>query len=124
MNITGRVESPRQILNHAANTSSSKYHWSFSKASRFTGPRGYTDTISYDMPSSASKRKSGIGYGGRSRQFDGNNVSNPSPCKYKSTSDFENKKDKRGFSFGLHRDDLKYANYLKQLEQTPSAYGI
>ena len=69
MNITGRIETPQQILNHPANTSSAKHHWSFSKASRFAAPKGYTATLSYDLPSSISRRKSGIGYGGRSRHF-------------------------------------------------------
>lgn len=63
MNVTGRIETPQQILNHPANTSSAKYHWSFSKASRFPLNKSYTATISYNIPSSASKRKSGIGVG-------------------------------------------------------------
>jgi hypothetical protein len=71
MNITGRVETPQQVLNHPANTSSAKYHWSFSKASRFPGNKSYTATISYNLPSSVSRRKSGIGYGDRSKNFEG-----------------------------------------------------
>lgn len=81
MNITGRLETPQQILNHPANTSSAKYHWSFSKAARFPTPKAYTATISYNLPSSVSRRKSGIGYGNRSKNFEGSK-DNPSPCKY------------------------------------------
>lgn len=47
MNITGRTETPVDILKHPANTSSTKYQFSFSKASRFSQPKGYTSTISY-----------------------------------------------------------------------------
>ncbi len=69
MNITGRIETPQQILKHPANTSSAKYHWSFSKSARFPMAKAYTATISYNLPSSVSKRKSGIGYGDRSKNF-------------------------------------------------------
>ena len=69
MNISGRIETPQQILKHPSNTSTAKHHFSFSKSPRFPTPKAYTDTISYDIPSSVSKRKSGIGYGGRSKVF-------------------------------------------------------
>lgn len=71
MSITGLIETPQQILNHPVNTSTAKYHWSFSKTPRFKDYRGYTSTISYNLPSSVSKRKSGIGYGDRSKFFSG-----------------------------------------------------
>jgi hypothetical protein len=123
MNVTGRIESSQQILNHPANTSTAKTHWSFAKAPRFGDNRGYTSTISYNLPSNVSKRYSGIGYGSRSKHFDGHNVTNPSPGKYESLSEFK-KTEKKGYSFGYNRDELKFSNYLKQLENTPSAYGL
>ena len=92
MNVTGVIETPQQILQHPANTSSAKYHWSFAKSPRFPTPKGYTATLSYNLPSSVSRRKSGIGVGDRSKFFDGVNVDNPPPCKYEATSDFSNKK--------------------------------
>jgi hypothetical protein len=70
------------VLKHPANNSTSKYHWSFSKSKRFSDNRGYTQTISYNLPSSASRRKSGFGFGNRSKFFDGQNLTNPSPGKY------------------------------------------
>ena len=124
MNITGRIETPQQVLRHPVNNSSAKTHWSFAKAARFPDSRGYTATISYNLPSNVTKRTSGIGYGSRSKVFDGVNLTNPSPGKYEAPTSFSNNKQKRGYSFGHNRDDLKYANYLKQLESTPSAYGI
>ncbi len=113
MNITGRIESPAGILKHPANDSTAKYQFSFSKSSRFPQPRSYTNTISYDLPSNRSRRKSGFGYGNRSTFFDGQNLENPAPAQYRSKSAFENSKDRRGYSFGEHRDKIKYANYLK-----------
>lgn len=92
MNHSGRIEQPAQILKHPANNSSSKYHWSFSKSSRFGDNKGYTQTISYNLPSSVSRRKSGIGYGNRSNFFDGNNMTNPPPGLYDLGSSFEVKK--------------------------------
>ena len=82
MNITGREETPVEIFKHPANDSTAKFLWSFSKSKRFTDRQGYTNTISYNLPSSISKRKAGFGYGGRSKLFDGHNVTNPSPGKY------------------------------------------
>lgn len=84
----------------------------------------YTQTICYDLPSTRSRRKSGFGYGGRSKCFDGKNLTNPAPTQYDRDTSFENKPDRRGYSFGKHRDMLKYANYLNQGEQTPAAYGV
>ena len=92
MNHSGRIEQPAQILKHLSNNSSSKYHWSFSKSSRFGDNKGYTQTISYNLPSSVSRRKSGIGYGNRSNFFDGNNMTNPPPGLYDLGSSFEVKK--------------------------------
>ncbi len=92
MNITGKLETTQQIFNHQANTSSAKTQWSFSKSPRFKDKRGYTNTISYDLPSGASRRKSGIGYGNRSKVFDGVNLTNPSPGKYEAKTDFSLKK--------------------------------
>jgi len=86
MNITGREETPIDILKHPANTSTAKYLYSFPKSKRFPDNKGYTNTISYNIPSSASKRKTGFGYGSRSKFFDGQNVTNPSPGKYESKS--------------------------------------
>lgn len=82
MNITGREDTPAEILKHPANDSTAKYHWSFSKSKRFSENKGYTNTISYNLPSSISKRKAGFGYGSRSKFFDGHNTTNPSPGKY------------------------------------------
>jgi hypothetical protein len=82
MNITGRIETPAEVLKHPANNSTAKNHWSFAKTPRFPNHKGYTATISYNIPSSASKRKSGFGYGDRSKHFDGQNTKNPSPAKY------------------------------------------
>jgi hypothetical protein len=82
MNISGRIETPTQICRHPTNNSSAKYHYSFSKSSRFPSRRQYTNTISYDLPSSAGRRKSGFGLGNRSKFFDGQNLTNPSPGKY------------------------------------------
>lgn len=124
MNVTGRLESPTNILKHPANDSTAKYHWSFSKSPRFQEKKGYTSTICYDLPSSASRRKSGFGYGNRSTFFDGQNSGHPAPCQYEGSTAFEKRADRRGYSFGKNRDDLKYANYLKQREDTPSAYGL
>ena len=92
MNHSGRIEHPAQILKHPANNSTSKYHWSFSKSNRFGDNKGYTQTISYNLPSSVSRRKSGIGYGNRSNFFDGNNMTNPPPGLYDLGSSFEIKK--------------------------------
>ena len=124
MNVTGRIETSQQICRNQANTSSAKQQWSFSKAPRFAAYRGYTNTISYELPDSKSKRKAGIGVGNRSKHFDGVNTANPSPFKYQAKSDFERKQERRGYSFTCNRDDLKYANYLQQSEDTPAAYGI
>lgn len=82
MNITGRIETPLQILNHQANNSTAKNHWSFSKATRFANPKTYSQTLAYNLPSSVSKRKPGIGYGNRSHFFDGNSTLNPPPGQY------------------------------------------
>jgi hypothetical protein len=114
MNHSGRIEQPQQILKHQTNNSTAKYHWSFSKSRRFSDNKGYTQTISYNLPSSVSKRKSGIGYGSRSKYFDGLNTTNPAPGLYELGTTFENKKERKGFSFGYNRDELRYAHYCKQ----------
>lgn len=88
MNTSGMLETSQQIGQHQANTSTSKQRWSFSKSARFPNHRGYTNTISYDLPSSKSKRKTSLGFGNRSKHFDGVNLTNPSPCKYQQSSDF------------------------------------
>jgi hypothetical protein len=124
MNITGRIDTPVGVLKHPANDSTAKYHWSFSKASRFPERKGYTSTISYDLPSTKSKRRSGFGYGNRSTFFDGQNTSHPDPTRYRHNSSFEGNKDRKGYSFGEHRDKIKYANYLKIMENTPAAYQL
>jgi len=82
MNITGKEETPQEIFKHPSNTSTAKYLYSFSKSKRFAEKGGYTSTISYNLPSSITKRKTGFGYGNRSKFFDGHNVTNPSPRKY------------------------------------------
>lgn len=123
MNVTGLIEHPKQIRNHQANTSTSKNQWSFSKSSRFREPKTYTDTISYNLPSSASRRKASIGVGDRSNHFD-DHLRNPAPVAYDNKSAFSADKDRRGFSFTNNRDEIKYANYLNQLEHTPSPYGL
>lgn len=92
MHHSGRIEPPQQVLKHQANDSTAKYHWSFSKSSRFGDNKGYTQTISYDLPNSLSKRKSGIGYGSRSKNFDGFNTTNPPPGLYELGTSFENRK--------------------------------
>ena len=104
MNITGRIENPTAILKHPANNSSAKTQWSFPKSARFGTPKSYTQTISYDLPSTIARRKSGIGYGNRSRFFDGQNVSNPCPTRYKDSKSIENKKEGRAHCFGAHKD--------------------
>jgi len=75
-------ETPVQILRHQANNSTAKYHYSFSKSNRFHNRSGYTNTISYNLPSSVTRRNTGFGYGDRSKFFEGQNVKNPSPGKY------------------------------------------
>ena len=90
MNITGQTDTPLGVLKHPANDSSSKYHWSFAKSARFTQPKGYTATISYDLPSTKSRRKSGIGFGNRSTFFDGQNKGKPDPTRYQISSAFRN----------------------------------
>jgi hypothetical protein len=92
MNVSGRIETPEQIRRNAVNNSTSKSHWSFAKSARFGDSRGCTNTISYDLPSGATKRASGIGYGSRSKVFDGTNHTNPSPCKYEAPTSFSNNK--------------------------------
>jgi hypothetical protein len=92
MNITGRIETPDQVLRHPVNNSSAKTHWSFAKAPRFPDHRGCTNTISYDLPSNITKRATGIGYGSRSKVFDGNNTTHPSPGKYEAPTSFSNHK--------------------------------
>ena len=124
MNTSGRIEAPAGILKHPANNSTAKYHYSFSKSARFPQPKSYTHTISYDLPSNRSRRMSGIGYGNRSNFFDGQNVTNPSPTQYRSKSTFEGQQDHRGYSFGEHRDKIRYANYLNVLAKTPAAYAL
>jgi hypothetical protein len=89
MNITGRTETPLEIFKHPANDSTAKYQWSFSKSARFPERRGYTATISYNLPSSTSRRKSGIGYGKRSTIFDGQkSQDHPAPTNYHLSSPF------------------------------------
>jgi hypothetical protein len=122
MNVTGLIENPKQIRNHQANTSTSKNQWSFSKSSRFRENKGYTATISYNLPSSSS-RKASIGVGNRSNYFD-DHLNNPAPVNYDKKSDFSSDKNRRGFSFTNNRDEIKYANYLNQLEHTPSPYAL
>ena len=124
MNITGRTDTHTGILRHPANDSTAKTQWSFSKSARFPQPKSYTNTISYDLPSTISRRKSGIGVGNRSHFFDGQNVANPCPTKYEQETAFQNRKDRRGYSFGAHKDEIKYANYLRIHENTPAAYGV
>jgi len=92
MNHSGRIEQPLQILNNPSNNSSAKYQWSFSKSSRFPDKRGYTQTISYDLPSSRSTRKTSLGHGNRSKIFDGVNLAHPPPGLYSLASSFDNKK--------------------------------
>lgn len=82
MNITGRTDTPNDVWKHPANDSKSKHQWSFSKSARFPDRKQNTATISYNLPSSTSRRKSGIGYGHRSTFFDGQNLENPPPTKY------------------------------------------
>ncbi len=86
ISVTGQTDNPRQVLNHPANDSSAKYHWSFSKSPRFPRNKSYTHTISYDIPTTKSKRHAGIGYGNRSKFLDGQNLTNPSPLHYQSFS--------------------------------------
>ena len=114
MNITGRIESSVGVLNNPTNDSSAKYQWSFSKSARFPEKKGYTNTISYDIPTTKSKRKSGFGYGGRSKHFDGQNKDNPPPTSYRLNSSFDPKRAERAHSFTLHRDNITFANYLNQ----------
>ena len=113
MNITGRTDTHTGVLRHQTNDSTAKHQWSFSKTARFQVPKTWTNTISYDLPSTISRRKSGIGVGNRSTYFDGNNTANPCPTKYEQESAFQNKKDRRGYSIGAHKDDVKYGNYLR-----------
>jgi hypothetical protein len=82
MNFSGRIESPTQILRHQSNDSKAKYHWSFGKSARFKQPRGYSNTISYEIPTTKSNRTSGFGFGNRSTIFDGNHKDYPAPGKY------------------------------------------
>lgn len=124
MNITGRTDTPVAVLKHPANDSTSKHHWTFSKSARFPQPKSYTATISYDLPSTKSRRKSGIGFGNRSNFFDGQNKDTPDPTRYRLSSAFKDRREARGHSFGTSRDYVKFANYLKQAEDTPAAYGI
>jgi hypothetical protein len=88
MNYAGRTDTALGVMKHPANDSTSKHQWSFSKSARFPGNKGYTNTISYDLPSSRSRRHSGIGYGHRSTFFEGQNTSNPCPTKYEGPSAF------------------------------------
>ena len=92
MNITGRIESPTGVLKNPSNDSSAKFQWSFSKSARFPQPKGWTSTISYDLPSTASKRKPGIGFGNRSTIFDGQNKAQPDPTRYRLSSAFRDKR--------------------------------
>ena len=88
MNITGRTDTYVGVLRHPANDSKSKYHWSFSKSARFPDSKQYTATISYNLPSTVSRRKSGFGYGNRSTHFDGQNIGHPPPTTYNQGSAF------------------------------------
>lgn len=115
MNITGKTETAAEILKHPANDSTAKYHWSFSKAPRFKSCKSYTNTISYDLPSTISRRKSGFGHGNRLNFFDNQKVKNPSPTQYKTISVFENKKEGKGYSFGQFKDLVVFGNYLNQV---------
>ena len=123
MNITGQIDTPAGVLKHPANDSSSKFQWTFSKSARFPQPKTYTSTISYDLPSTASRRKSGMGFGNRSTIFDGLK-DKPDPTRYTISSTFKDKRSGRGHSFGSSRDNIKFANYLKQSEDTPGPYDI
>jgi len=124
MNITGRIEGPTGVLKHPSNDSSAKHQFSFPKSALLGTPKSYTQTISYDLPSTITRRKSGIGYGTRSRHFDGQNVTNPCPTRYNDAKSIENKKQSRAHSFGAHKDQIKFGNYLKIAENTPAAYDL
>jgi hypothetical protein len=115
------ISNPNQIKNHPVNTSTAKYHWSFSKSSRFKEPRSYSNTIGCEGNlSSFSKNAVGFGYGDRSAIFNGINQDQPSSCQYNIPSSFKNNKEHRGYSFGNNRDKLKFGNYLQLNEETPS----
>lgn len=92
MNITGRTDTHLGVLKHPSNDSSAKYQYSFPKSARFPQPKNYTATISYNLPSSKSRRYSGIGYGNRSTFFDGKNHAHPDPTRYKLSSAFKDKR--------------------------------
>jgi hypothetical protein len=123
MNFSGRIDTPQQVLRHPSNDSSAKHHWTFSKAARFPNQKNNTNIASYSLPSGKSNRHSGIGFGDRSKNFDGVNLNHPPPTKYDLSSDFDQKKSK-GHNFGLNRENIRFANYLKQMEATPAAYEI
>ncbi len=76
---------PQQIRNNPINNSSAKQQWSFSKASRFAQPKPSQSVGHYR--SSLSTRKASIGYGNRSKFFDGNNET-IDPSAYTLSSSF------------------------------------
>lgn len=69
---------PLQIRNNPSNTSTSKHHWTFSKANRFPSPKSKYLQIYfscsksfYEHRSCLSERKASIGVGDRSAYFKG-----------------------------------------------------
>ncbi len=77
------------------------------------------DTIFYDLPSTKSKRVTGLGYGRRFESLiNPAMMASPPPTRYTLNSAFGGRSPQsRAFSFGLSRDHFKKV-YIKENEYT------
>lgn len=98
--------SPDQTLRHPLNSSVSKYHWSFGRASRFRNQQARSfppsqGVVQYDVPPAFSKLSFSFGKESRQpfrTQSNGHTDASPAPGTYEPPRDFEAKG--MGWSFG------------------------
>jgi hypothetical protein len=89
------------------------------------------DTIFYDLPSTKSKRVTGLGYGRRFESLmNPAMLASPPPTRYTLDSAFGGRSPKsRAFSFGLSRDhfkkvDIKENEYTDPVVPGPGTYDL
>jgi len=103
------------------NSSPAKHLFSFPKAQRFGGDiRVMNENVSYDLPTTFSKRAPSLGYGDRSSFIPTSDT--PAPTTYPPKSDFDHGHPHgRAFTFGIAREAYSKV-YVK--ENPPSDKSI
>jgi len=100
------VSTPGQICNSPLNNSRSKMLFSFPKAKKMGEYlKSSCNQAFYDLPPIREKRTTSMGYGFK-YDFTKINGQSPAPNAYAASSIFDEQNKKRGFSFGLSREQM------------------